>query len=141
MLELLVVIAIVGLLASIILASLQSARFKGLDAAIKENLHSARNEAELYYSTNGNYGSVYAVGACPGSGATMFYADVNMRNAIASAQSASGVAPTCATSGTVPTSQWAISVPLKYAAGYYWCVDYTGIARSSLLVLSTAACP
>lgn len=53
LIELLVVIAIIGILASVILASLNSARTKGNDAAIKSNLANARIQAELFYDTNG----------------------------------------------------------------------------------------
>ncbi len=57
LIELLVVISIIGLLSSIVLASLKSARDKGGDAAIKENMVSLRTQAEIYYSNNGNYGA------------------------------------------------------------------------------------
>ena len=52
LIELLVVIAIIGILASVVLASLNSARDKGADAAIKSNLNNARAQAELYYDSN-----------------------------------------------------------------------------------------
>ncbi len=143
LLELLVVVAIIGLFASIVLASLQSARFKSEDAAIKGNLHSIRNEAELYYTAKGNYGpALAATGACPVVGTTIFNENVNIKAAIAAAQSASGAAPICA---TLPTSgdatQWAVSVSLKYDTPNHWCVDYTGAARRTPGAIVTAACP
>lgn len=52
LIELLVVIAIIGILASVVLASLNSARDKGEDAAIKSNLNNARAQAALYYEDN-----------------------------------------------------------------------------------------
>src|SRR3990167_736456 len=47
LIELLVVIAIIGLLSSIVLASLSTARDKGKDAAIQSDLNTIRNQAEL----------------------------------------------------------------------------------------------
>lgn len=58
LIELLVVIAIIGILASVVLASLNSARDKGEDAAIKSNLNNARAQAALYYDTTGDYDGV-----------------------------------------------------------------------------------
>lgn len=56
----LMVIAIIGLFASVVLTSLNSARLKGQDASVKANLVSARSQAELYWDsqkTNGKDGS------------------------------------------------------------------------------------
>lgn len=49
LIELLVVIAIIGILASVVLASLNTARDKGTNAAIKANLSSVKAQAALYY--------------------------------------------------------------------------------------------
>lgn len=54
LIELLVVIAIVGLLASVILVSLKSAREKAYDAQIKSDMTQIRNALELYAGAN-NY--------------------------------------------------------------------------------------
>ena len=52
LIELLVVIAIIGILASVVLASLNTARQKGKNAAIKADIANARTQAELYYDNN-----------------------------------------------------------------------------------------
>lgn len=48
-------IAIIGILASVVLAALSSARAKGQDAAIVADLSSLRVQAELYNSSNNSY--------------------------------------------------------------------------------------
>ncbi len=55
LIELLVVISIIGLLASVILASVNSARSKSRDARRVSDLSQMQNALELYYSTNGSY--------------------------------------------------------------------------------------
>ncbi len=55
LIELLVVIAIVGLLASIVSASLNSARAKSRDAKRRSDLVQLRTALELYYNSHGNY--------------------------------------------------------------------------------------
>ena len=60
LIELLVVIAIIGILSSIVLASLNTARNKGKDASAKASLSSLRASAEIYYSGNSNYGTAGA---------------------------------------------------------------------------------
>lgn len=54
LIELLVVIAIIAILASVVMASLNSARQKGADAAIKQSINNTRAQAELFYDDNGN---------------------------------------------------------------------------------------
>src|SRR3954463_14032576 len=65
LIELLVVIAIIGVLSSVVLASLNTARNKGADAAVKSNLEQARAQAELFYDANGNK---YLTGSTGGTG-------------------------------------------------------------------------
>jgi general secretion pathway protein G len=55
LIELLVVIAIIGMLSSIVLASLNTARTKAYDAQRKSNIKSLETAMELYYNDNGTY--------------------------------------------------------------------------------------
>ena len=55
LIELLVVIAIIGILSSIVLVSMGSARDKAKDAAIKADLDQIRKVAEMEYSENNSY--------------------------------------------------------------------------------------
>jgi prepilin-type N-terminal cleavage/methylation domain-containing protein len=58
LIELLVVISIIGMLSSIVLSSLNSARKKGADAAIISGLANMRAQAELFYGTISGYQGV-----------------------------------------------------------------------------------
>lgn len=55
LIELLVVIAIIGLLASVILASLKEARERASYSKLASEMHSVQNALELYRSDNSNY--------------------------------------------------------------------------------------
>ena len=61
LIELLVVIAIIGLLSSVILGSLNSARKKGRDARRLADIKQMQLALELYYSNNGNYPALTSV--------------------------------------------------------------------------------
>lgn len=57
LIELLVVIAIIGILSSVVIASLNSARKKGRDVRRVEDIKSIQLALELYYDENGSYPS------------------------------------------------------------------------------------
>jgi prepilin-type N-terminal cleavage/methylation domain-containing protein len=56
LLELLVVIAIIGVLASIVMASLNSSRNKAATTFVEQTADQIRKQMELYYGQYGNYG-------------------------------------------------------------------------------------
>ena len=141
LIELLVVIAIIGILSSVVLASLNTARAKGADAAIKSNLANIRAQASLYYDDHGStYGTAFAVNTCSAAAGTLF-ADTTIFAQITSAATASGGTASCVSTA----SAWAVAVPLKNPATDSWCVDSTGKSSqvtpaSGDLGFSGAAC-
>ncbi|MBP6912375.1 MAG: prepilin-type N-terminal cleavage/methylation domain-containing protein [Candidatus Pacebacteria bacterium] len=137
LIELLVVIAIIGILAAIVLASLNSARSKGGDSAVRSNIANIRGQAALYYDTNITYGNNVAcgftsggtaVGVCTGLfGAGSTTAQAGLR-AAATASGSTAYGFTNATGDA-----WAIGAILKTTniissnSGVdYYCVDSTG---------------
>ena len=75
LIELLVVIAIIGILSSVVLVSLNSARSKGKDAKFTSELAGIRSAAEILYSDNSASYSTPTALFSVGSGATL--ADIN----------------------------------------------------------------
>ncbi|MES2470898.1 MAG: type II secretion system protein [Patescibacteria group bacterium] len=129
LIELLVVIAIIGILSSVVLASLNTARNKGNDAAVKSNLNGIRSQAELWYDSNGlvySTGGATNVIAC-GNTAGSIFADPNINQAITAAQSASGQALKCVASSSV----WAVEAVLR--DGTRFCIDSAGNATTTTM--------
>jgi type IV pilus assembly protein PilA len=115
LIELLVVIAIIGILSSVVLASLNTARDKGANAAAKANLNNARAQAELFYDGNTTgYSNV-----CADAG--------GIAGLVAAATSSAGWSATIAEACFASSTAWGAEVVLKGDAGVY-CVDSTGFA-------------
>ncbi len=134
LIELLVVIAIIGVLSAVVLASLNTARNKGADAAVKSNLAGARAEAELSYDSNSNsYASV-----CDSTAANnIFDSATAAKNAVGATsvtRDADGSATVVSCNDTA--AGWALQSPLK--SGSYYCVDSAGSAIDSATDMITA---
>lgn len=127
LIELLVVIAIIGILASVVLASLNTARNKGADAKIKAELANARAQAELYYDsqTPNTYAEVCTSGAANGI-LPLVTSAASTAGTTAVADAASGTTGTCNDAPATGTG-WAAEIPLK-TSGFY-CVDNTGASK------------
>jgi len=106
LIELLVVIAIIGLLSSVILASLNGARKKSRDARRTADIKQLQTALELYYNDNNNYPIVGAAGTA--------YSVADGTNGML----AKGLTSTYI--GAVPDD------PLGGSVHYYWTTDGTG---------------
>ncbi len=154
LIELLVVIAIIGILSSVVLASLNTARNKGADAAIKSNLANARAQAEIFYDTNGQtYDAGTAATDVCNTAASVGNPAVkgvfaNVQAAATTAGAGTALTDTAETTTNAVCNSsatgWAAAVPLK--GGGQWCVDSTGksvpeVAANLLAPAATVACP
>lgn len=116
LIELLVVIAIIGILATVVLASLGTARSKANDAKVQANMANMRAEMEL----NANGGAY----SCSGM-ETKF--KVGTATFVCNPSSGSGTA-------------WAASQALS-TSGNSFCVDSVGNARVITNALTDTVCP
>jgi prepilin-type N-terminal cleavage/methylation domain-containing protein len=129
LIELLVVIAIIGILASVVLASLTTARNKGTDAAIQSELNNFRAQAEIIGSqTNGtvNYSTV-----CTETDAAKLIADIGVKN--------NGTGVYCNDANLT----WVLAAHLVGASDSYICVDNTGTSKITVGSVPTSgtSCP
>ena len=130
LIELLVVIAIIGILSAVVLASLNTARSKGSDAAVQSDFSTIQTQAEIFYGGTGanTYGTAGNNNTCTVAG-SLFAADTVIAKAIAAADAANG-------SGTVTcnnsTTAYAVQAGLLSGIGgkMYWCVDSSGNAKA-----------
>lgn len=139
LIELLVVIAIIGILATIVLASLNTARVKANDVAVKSDLDNARAAAELFYDNSQSYDGVCAVGA-------------NTINSMVLAAAVAGGASAVVLDGVAQSlgnaachdaaGAWAAQAQLKSNTATSWCVDSTGASKqeAAYMLAGATAC-
>ncbi len=151
LIELLVVIAIIGILSSVVLASLNSARTKGADAAIKANLNGIRSQAELYYDgqTTPSYATTALAASsgatCTGAANTSVIGDPNVKAAINAAILNAGTATIAGSAAPVTVgclataSTWMIAVPLKSDPTKAFCITSAGSAKEVAITAIDAA--
>jgi prepilin-type N-terminal cleavage/methylation domain-containing protein len=122
LIELLVVIAIIGILSSVVLASLNSARAKGANAAVKSGMANMRAQGEIFYDIGQTY-----QGVCASS---------QISTMLNSATSTGGGAGACKDGA----DGWSASSPLKVAetGGSYWCVGSSGSSKAVAANISAA---
>lgn len=135
LIELLVVIAIIGLLSSVVLATLNSARNRARDAAIQSNLATIRTQAELVYSIQGCYGDNDGSTTCADrllsnhpcalaiNADNTIFREPQVRPMIQAALAQGGLSACRATGGG---AEWAIAVQLPSDESTAWCVDSFG---------------
>ena len=137
LIELLVVIAIIGILSSVVLASLNSARSKGADAAVQSGLSNFQAQAALYYSSIGN--SSYGGPAATCNAVTTVFDPASTYDPQGAAiitnvaSNATNHIMACNASST------SYAVNALISTGKYWCVDSNGFAGAISSATFTAA--
>ena len=141
LIELLVVITIIGILASIVVVNLNTARGRGQDVAVKEQMSQIRAAGELYYDGNNSSGTVrygysdspvasIRSGACNSTGtwSGTLFAESDFQRSVAGITRNSASIPNCYLgTGSTNAQSWAITADLRNETGY-WCVDSNGNA-------------
>ena len=128
LIELLVVIAIIGILASVVLASLNDARSSGQNASLQQTMSNIKAQAEIIYNRNSAFS--YAGVCADGDITTLLNAVNNVSTPATDVVVANGTASdadsvTCHSSAT----GFAVIAPLN--DGTAWCVDGNGFSGAA----------
>lgn len=141
LIELLVVIAIIGIISSVVLVSLNSARNKGKDGSIKGSMSEIRSAAEIDYDTNGNYSAVCAeAGGAAGNSTLSATGDYAKLNTAVSGLNGGTNVVCNESAGSAAFAAW---TPLASSGSTYWCVDSVGISKqvASAIAADSTVCP
>lgn len=137
LIELLVVIAIIGILSSVVLASLNTARSKGTDAKIQAEIRSIAVNAEIFYDNNGNSYGTASSNSCTTAGSVFASTNPNVAQIIAdltAASTAVGADPICNSTA----SAWAVKHVLTASTtGGGFCMDSTGNVKMNAVAQGT----
>lgn len=145
--ELLIVVAIIGILASIVIASTNSARNKGKDAGVKNVLKQIATQAELYYDNNQTFTANSTCGLTATNPPTIVTAsttgvfnDTMVKNQLVYLGTYD--APTsnvaCYTDST--GMKWAVSITGLNNVASSYCIDNQGNNTTGKVASTTGGC-
>ena len=134
LIELLVVIAIIGILAAVVLGSLNDARGGGQDASIKQSMNNLRSQAEIDYTS----ASFSYDGICVSTNtSTAQLLNAGITNGPATSVTYGGAGSATAVTCNDTAAAWAAQAPLN--GGGYFCVDSAGSATTTAASALSAA--
>lgn len=124
LIELLVVIAIIGILASVVVVNVGSARKKAKNSAIISQLESLKTQAALYYDSNGNYSNLLDDTDVK----KIYYGALNSSKGATPAEDAQGTTGRFANSNA---QTWVAFIRLASldSKAHFYCVDSAGASE------------
>ncbi len=131
LIELLVVIAIIGILAAVVIGSLNDARSGGQNASIQQTVTNLRSQAEIFYNNAGGFSYTGLCAADPIDTGIQAAVDIVNGAAYPDTDGASAATndPTTEANRSAQcvanASAYQITTPLAGGTGF-WCVDSTG---------------
>ena len=128
LIELLIVIAIIGILSSVVMASLSSARNRAADAAIKSTVDNMRAQAAMFYDVGQSYGA--SVSDCTTTPNTLFTSENSnsLKSLIAGVTSRSAKVQCRTGTNSDGLEAYIVAAQLKTNTNMYYCVDANGSA-------------
>ena len=131
LIELLVVIAIIGILASIVLVSLNGARKKGNDTRVISDVQEIRTALETDYNGT-NYGSAVGTGDLQVNAFNTTTGTSTSINSLIADAIAEGGTITVTTNGAFPITSYAVYGALPSQAGAkYFCISSAGATAAA----------
>ena len=142
LIELLVVIAIIGILSAVVLASLSTARQKGVDASIKADIDGIRTQAALFYDGGNSYGPQGTNGSSctPADNSGNLFSDKTVGLQISAAKKAGSGSVVCNISSA--GNEYAVEAALVATPGAYYCIDGLSVGTTTTTALGpNTTCP
>jgi len=143
-----VVVGIIAVMSAIVMGYLSSAKNKGNDAGIKENLRNANSQAEIFWNTNTVAVNTYTnvcqnVAQVGGANTIALFLVAAAKDAslggVYTQNPAGGGTGTTATCNDSATA-WAAEVPMYGSTNVsptMWCVDNTGKSKQESVSIGT----
>lgn len=129
LIELLVVIAIIAVLSSVVMASVNGARAKAIDAALKANMKSIQTQAQIYYD-NAIPNSFN--GMCSDQTLLAAYNQAVANGGAGWGFSGPSGGPLPSICNATSSYGYLVAVSMKSMTqaypGSYWCIDATGFS-------------
>lgn len=137
LIEILMVIAIIGILATVVIGSVNVARLKAADTTVKATLMNIKPQAENYYDSNDQSYGINV--SCVIGSETGMFTDPTIQTAFASIR-LQLLNPNIVCSTSTEGDKWAISIGTLKSANTTWCVDNSGWSQPGTTAPDSGIC-